>query len=104
MLKSLFRSNIKNIDGRTLDQLLLEKNSTRQFIDVRGPGEFRANHIKGFTNIPLNEITNRLTELDTEKEIVVICAAGVRSLKAARTLSKSGFELVTNVKGGFRAY
>lgn len=75
---------------------------TRQFIDVRTPGEFRARHLKPFRNIPLGELNSRLNELNAEKEVTVICQSGMRSAKAAALLKKKGFT-VSNVQGGMSA-
>ncbi|MFC4022871.1 rhodanese-like domain-containing protein [Oceanobacillus longus] len=75
-----------------------------QFIDVRTPGEYKANHQKKFKNIPLSSLAGRTSELDKNKEVVVICQSGMRSAKAAKILKKKGFEKVTNVKGGMGAW
>jgi len=75
-----------------------------QFVDVRTPGEYKANHRKPFKNIPLAELANRSNELDREKEVVIICQSGMRSSKAAKILKKQGFNHVTNVKGGMGAW
>ncbi|MBO8155533.1 MAG: rhodanese-like domain-containing protein [Bacillaceae bacterium] len=83
-------------------ELKLNKNQ-KQFIDVRTPIEYQGNHIKGFNNIPLQSLKAKLNELDKNKEVVVICQSGNRSMAAARILKKNGFE-VTNVQGGMNAY
>jgi rhodanese-related sulfurtransferase len=75
-----------------------------QYIDVRTPMEFRANHIRGFKNIPLHELQKRAYELSQEKEVIVICQSGMRSAKASKLLKKLGFKRVTNVKGGMNAW
>ncbi|GAA0302993.1 hypothetical protein GGQ92_003070 [Gracilibacillus halotolerans] len=80
------------------------KDGNIQFIDVRTPGEFKANHKKPFTNIPLSSLANKTDSLDKEKEIVVICQSGMRSMKAAKILKKQGFQKISNVKGGMSAW
>jgi rhodanese-related sulfurtransferase len=75
-----------------------------QFIDVRTPGEYNRNHQTPFRNIPLYELTQRLTELDKDKDVVVICQSGIRSSKAARVLKRKGFTQIYNVKGGMGAW
>lgn len=75
-----------------------------QFIDVRTPGEFQTRHQKPFKNIPLKELAGRIRELDEQKEIVVICQSGMRSMKAAKVLKRNGFEHITNVRGGMSAW
>ncbi|WP_088008917.1 rhodanese-like domain-containing protein [Indiicoccus explosivorum] len=71
-----------------------------QFIDVRTPGEYRANGLKAFKNIPLNELPRRLDELDRDKETYIICQSGARSSRACAILKKNGFSQVTNIRGG----
>ncbi|WP_027409846.1 rhodanese-like domain-containing protein [Anoxybacteroides tepidamans] len=75
-----------------------------QYIDVRTPMEFNANHIRGFKNIPLYELKKRIHELSKDKEIIVICQSGMRSTKAGKLLKKLGFKQVTNVVGGMSAW
>ncbi|WP_188455329.1 rhodanese-like domain-containing protein [Virgibacillus oceani] len=75
-----------------------------QFIDVRTPQEYQANHRKPFKNIPLSQLTQQTNKLNKNKEVVVICQSGMRSMKAAKILKKHGFESVTNVKGGMSSW
>ncbi|MEJ8765470.1 rhodanese-like domain-containing protein [Oceanobacillus sp. HCA-5259] len=80
------------------------KDHNVQFIDVRTPGEYKANHRKPFKNIPLSNLTREAGSLDKEKEVVVICQSGMRSAKAAKILKKQGFQKISNVKGGMGAW
>lgn len=76
-------------------------NKNKQFVDVRTLGEFKGNHIKGFKNIPLHQLSQKAEkELSKEKEVIIICQSGMRSQKASKMLKKIGFTKVTNVKGG----
>src|SRR5699024_11818428 len=75
-----------------------------QFIDVRTPGEYKANHRKPFKNIPLDQLADKSKSLDKEKEVVVICQSGMRSRKASQILKKQGFQEISNVKGGMGAW
>jgi rhodanese-related sulfurtransferase len=93
---------VRNISTNEL-KAEIEKND-KQFIDVRTPTEFRANHIRGFKNIPLHELKQRVHELSKDKEVVVICQSGIRSNQASKLLKKLGFSQVTNVKGGMNAW
>lgn len=80
-------------------------NKEKQFIDVRTPGEFNGNHIKGFKNIPLHQLSQKAEkELSKEKEVIIICQSGMRSQKACKMLKKIGFTKVTNVKGGMSTW
>ena len=80
------------------------KDHNVQFIDVRTPGEYKANHSKPFKNIPLSNLAHKAGELDKEKEVVVICQSGMRSAKAAKVLKKRGFQKIYNVRGGMSAW
>jgi rhodanese-related sulfurtransferase len=55
-------------------------------------------------HIPVGQISNRLSELDHQREIVVICRSGGRSLEVARFLSSQGFATVYNLAGGILAW
>ena len=73
-------------------------------LDVREPEEFTGElgHIPGSSLIPLKELPARVGEIEAykEKEVIVICRAGVRSTTAAAILTGLGFEHVSNLKGG----
>jgi len=73
-------------------------------LDVREPNEFQFASIENSVLIPLNQIPQRLDELDPQQEIVVICHHGVRSLQACMYLVNSGFENVLNLTGGIDAW
>ncbi|WOV84281.1 rhodanese-like domain-containing protein [Sporosarcina jeotgali] len=82
----------------------LTKEKSKQFIDVRTLGEYQSRHVKEFKNIPLNDLSKRLEELDKNKETYVICQSGMRSARAAGILKRQGFSDVINVKGGMSAW
>ena len=73
-------------------------------LDVREPSEYQYAHIENSTLIPLNQIPNRLAELNIDREIVVICHHGMRSQQAANYLIQSGFKNITNLTGGIDAW
>ncbi|HWO76818.1 MAG TPA: rhodanese-like domain-containing protein [Bacillus sp. (in: firmicutes)] len=94
---------VRNITTMQLKEELKDKN--KQLIDVRTPGEYKANHIRGFKNIPLHQIGQNATkELSKDQEVVVICQSGMRSQKACKELKKLGFTKITNVTGGVSAW
>lgn len=93
---------IKTIDTSELKKET--KNKEVQFVDVRTPSEFKANHIKGFKNIPLSELHHRASELRKDKEVFVICQSGMRSNKASKVLKKLGFKHIINIKGGMSTW
>ena len=73
-------------------------------LDVREPHEFQYASIANSVLIPLNQVPQRVTELDPLQEIVVICHHGMRSQQAANYLERSGFNHVANLKGGIDAW
>jgi len=93
---------IRQISTSSLKSELKDKN--KQFIDVRTPGEFKGNHIRGFDNIPLHQLAQKSDRLSKDSEVVLICQSGMRSNKAAQILKKHGFKHITNVKGGLSAW
>jgi rhodanese-related sulfurtransferase len=72
-------------------------------IDVREQIEFDEARVPGATLIPLSEFANRFEEMPKDKEIVLICAGGVRSAQAAQFAAQHGFKL-TNLEGGIMAW
>lgn len=73
-------------------------------LDVREPNEFHFARIDNSVLIPLNQIPQRIGELDPNHEIVVICHHGMRSQQAALYLAQSGFNNVSNLSGGIDAW
>ena len=69
-------------------------------LDVREPHEYDIAKIDGTTLIPLGQLAQRVSELDSTADIVVHCKSGVRSGKAQKQLLEMGFSRVTNLAGG----
>ena len=72
-------------------------------LDTRTVGEYSGGHIDGFANIPVDELRERLDEIDRNKPVYVICQSGLRSYISCRILAGNGFECY-NFAGGFRFY
>ncbi|PWW00884.1 NADPH-dependent 2,4-dienoyl-CoA reductase/sulfur reductase-like enzyme [Paenibacillus cellulosilyticus] len=77
--------------------------ATTMLIDVRTPLEFGNVSIPGAVNIPVDELRDRLGELDASKTIWVFCQVGLRGYTASRILAQRGFH-VRNLSGGYRTY
>ncbi|HEX8997406.1 MAG TPA: rhodanese-like domain-containing protein [Ktedonobacterales bacterium] len=69
-------------------------------IDVREVGEFARGHAKGARNVPLSQLNRRIKEIPANKDVLLICQSGNRSMQAAHILKAQGYERVTNVSGG----
>lgn len=73
-------------------------------LDVREPDEWTAGHVAGARHIPLGQIEERLGELPSDREIIVICRSGRRSAKAQDTIEAAGLGPVVNLAGGILAW
>jgi adenylyltransferase/sulfurtransferase len=73
-------------------------------LDVRNPEEYQICRIPSSTLIPLPELPQRFQELDRDREIIVHCKSGMRSLKAQHFLREKGFDKIINLKGGILAW
>ncbi len=72
-------------------------------LDVREPFEYQIANIGGKL-IPQNEVPQRLSEIDRDREIVVQCKSGGRSQRIAEFLKQSGYPDVVNLAGGILAW
>jgi molybdopterin/thiamine biosynthesis adenylyltransferase/rhodanese-related sulfurtransferase len=72
-------------------------------LDVREPHEYQICNLGGHL-IPLGDLSRRMTELDSSREIVAHCRSGKRSAEAVEFLRKAGFRKVLNLKGGILAW
>ncbi|MBU3196433.1 CoA-disulfide reductase [Clostridium algidicarnis] len=71
-------------------------------LDVRDQVEVENGSINKAINIPVNDLRNRMNELDKEKEIWVYCRVGLRGYIASRILTQNGFK-VKNLTGGYES-
>ena len=100
---------VENIANGVLKQWHLEdadrlpRDGSVTLLDTRTVEEFAHGHIDGFFNIPVDELRERLGELDKRKRVYVICQSGLRSYIACRILAGNGFDCY-NFSGGFRFY
>ena len=81
----------------------LPRDGSITLLDTRTPMEYRMGHVKGFINIPVDELRERIDELDKSKPVYIICQSGLRSYIASRILMGNGFDAY-NFAGGFRFY
>ena len=81
----------------------LPRDGSVTLLDTRTPGEYSAGHIEGFINIPVDDLRERLHELDRTKPVYVICQSGLRSYIACRILAGHGLDCY-NFSGGYRFY
>ena len=70
---------------------------------MREPHEYQICNINGHL-IPLGELSRRVHELDSSREIVAHCRSGKRSAEAVEFLRSAGFRKISNLKGGILAW
>ena len=100
---------IDNIANGVLKQWHLEdadklpRDGSVTLLDTRTATEYSRGHIEGFRNIPVDELRERLDEVEKRKPVYVICQSGLRSYIASRILEGNGYTAY-NFAGGFRFY
>ena len=97
------KSQIREVDPAGAEALLAKG---ALLLDVREPDEFEQGAVPGSIHIPRGhleaQVEGRLG--DHERPIVVMCAGGVRSAFAAKTLGELGYTDVVSMDGGFNRW
>ncbi|MEM6928085.1 MAG: rhodanese-like domain-containing protein [Myxococcota bacterium] len=93
-------AKIQQIDAAAL-RAKLKAGEVPILVDVRTPGERERGSIPGSVGIPLDELPNRLNELEAYQDdlVYLVCQSGSRSMRAAGFLAEHGFTTV-NIKDG----
>jgi rhodanese-related sulfurtransferase len=86
-----------------VDELELRLARGAILIDVRRPDEHEESHIPDATLIPLDQVPDRVGDLPTDREVIVICRSGGRSAAACEFLASNGITAI-NVAGGMIAW
>ncbi len=98
------KAEIREVDTATTEELRQAPGTV--VLDVREPDEFEQGAIPGSVHIPRgnleSNIEGRVPDHDTP--LLVVCAGGVRSAFAAKTLSELGYSDVVSVAGGFNKW
>lgn len=85
------------------DEIPALREAGATLLDVRTQSEWECGHIEGFSNIPLDELRDRLGELASDAPVYVTCQSGLRSYLACRILTQHGFD-AWNFRGGYGFY
>lgn len=101
MIDNIANGIMKQWHLADMEKLIVDDSVT--LLDTRTNKEFDLGHVKGFINIPLDELRERLEEIDKEKPVYVMCQSGLRSYIATRILEGRGYEAY-NFSGGYRYY
>lgn len=92
------------VNEEVTPEVFLSKIGTENtvLIDVRTPEEFATGHIPNALNINFNapDFAEQMAKMDTSKTYLIYCKSGVRSGKAAASLSATGFNTIYTLKGG----
>ncbi len=100
---------MENLAGGLLQQFhwdmidTLPRDGSITLLDTRTAEEYQSGHIEGTIHIPVDELRERMNELETGKLVYVICQSGLRSYIACRILEQNGFAC-RNLAGGYRLY
>lgn len=99
--ENILKGLCDNIQCRELESIDI---SDTIILDVRTPMETKNGMVTDAVNIPVDELRDRLSELDPGKKIIVYCAVGFRAYLACRILLQNGFSRVYNLAGGYTTY
>ena len=89
-----------NVSVEEAHDLLSQDRDDLVLLDVRDPNEYEIARIEGSVLVPLGVLPDEVKDMDIEKEYLVLCKVGDRSLEAAQFMANVGFKRVRNVAGG----
>ena len=101
MIENIAKGIVKQYHWEDVEKL--PKDGSVTLLDTRTPGEYRQGHIDGYCNIPVDDLRDRLAEIDPAKPVYIICQSGLRSYIACRILTQNGIDCY-NFAGGYRFY
>ena len=96
MNKSISVKELKNLDDNKEEFILLDVRTDAEVLQSKIPIDSM--------HIPMNEIPNRITELDKNKNIIVYCKSGKRSQRVCDYLIQNNFKNIQNLDGGILAW
>jgi rhodanese-related sulfurtransferase len=82
----------------------LQAEEAAALIDVREPREYESLRAPGAVSVPLAEFVARHADLPRDRQLLLVCRSGSRSLRATMFLMQQGFSNVANVDGGMIAW
>ncbi len=90
----------------TVDEYEQHLNENTTVIDVRTPLEFQSGHIDEAINIDISnsDFSQRIEALDKDEPVIVYCAVGGRSARAASILQEKGFKTIYDLEGGISSW
>ncbi|MCA1031213.1 rhodanese-like domain-containing protein [Bacillus timonensis] len=97
-------SSLTSISTAELAEKMKDKSEDVFYVDVREPSEYEEGHIEGMTNVPLSTLKDNYEVIPKDKEVVLICRSGNRSMQAATILEELGYPRIVNVDGGMLSW
>jgi len=97
-LHGLSEDHVATVSPRDAAAWLSTRDAT--VLDVREPEEYVAGHIPGAFLIPQADLAVRLVDVPRDRDLLVACRSGMRSLASARFLKAAGYRRVSNLDGG----
>ncbi|HIB84770.1 MAG TPA: sulfurtransferase [Chromatiaceae bacterium] len=91
---------MREFPAAELNQYLANVETKPLLLDVREEWEFKLCRIDDAQLVPMRQIPEYLSQLDSQQEVVVICHHGIRSRHVGRYLEANGFERIINLSGG----
>lgn len=97
--------NYININDKQMRELMKDTDNTI-LIDVRTEEEYEEKNISNSINIPLNSLMFNIDELEDykDKNVIIYCRSGHRSITACNLLSLEGFNKIYNLEKGIIGY
>jgi len=94
----------EDLDPATVARRLKETPTSVVLLDVREPFERSLAAIEPSLHIPMNDVPGRIAEIPRDRQVVVYCHTGGRSMMVASYLLGEGFPSVANLAGGIDAW
>ena len=95
---------MRRLNAQEVNEHLKQANPRPLILDVREPWEHAVCHLEGAELVPMRQIPTALEQLEPERETIVVCHHGIRSLSVCRYLERMGFSKLINLEGGVAAW
>jgi glyoxylase-like metal-dependent hydrolase (beta-lactamase superfamily II)/rhodanese-related sulfurtransferase len=82
----------------------LDEHKDSFVLDVREPVEYTRGHLPGAVSIPQSDLALRLDDIPKDRDVLVVCHAGNRSLRSSGFLRDVGYQRIVNLAGGTEAW
>jgi hydroxyacylglutathione hydrolase len=83
---------------------LMKENKDVYILDVRMRDEYRKGHLRNAKNIPLGDVDRRLSKIPRNRDVIVYCRNGARSVRAIRRLEVAGYTNLYHMHEGYRGW